>query len=122
VSDMIEVRGIAADGRHGIMADGERDKPQPFLIDVELELNVKAVAKLDRLDTTVDYQWIVRIVKRVVEENSYELLETLAHTLATEVLAYGGEVVRVRVSKPHAAVSLGVDEIAVSVERSRDPE
>ena len=120
MSDRIEVRGIVAEGRHGIEAQGEREKAQPFIVDVELELNVAAVAKLDRLDTTIDYEWIVRIVKRVIEEKSFELLETLADTLASEILAYGGEVVRVRVAKPRAATQMGVDDVAVQVERSRD--
>jgi dihydroneopterin aldolase len=118
VTDSIIVKGITAKGRHGI--EGERDHPQPFVTDVELSLNITAVAKLDRLDTTVDYEWIARIVRRVIEEKSFELLETLAHNVAADLLAYGGEAVRVRISKPLAAEHIGVDEIAVVVERSRD--
>jgi dihydroneopterin aldolase len=118
VTDSVFVRGIAAEGRHGLA--GERDVPQLFIADVEVSLNIAAVASLDRLDATVDYVWIERITRRVIEENSFELLETLTHTIASEVLALGGETVRVTVSKPQAAETIGVKEITVVVERSRD--
>jgi len=116
--DSIIVTGIEAHGRHGLAE--ERDEPQPFVVDVEVVLNIVAVAKLDRLETTIDYEWVARIVRRVVEENSYELLETLAHNIAAEVLAFGGEAARVKVSKPHAARRIGAAEVAVVVERPRD--
>lgn len=118
MTDSIFVRGIVAKGHHGI--EGERDRLQPFIADVELSLNIAAVAKLDRLDATADYVWIERIARRVIEEKSFELIETLAHEIASEVLAFGGEAVRVKVSKPAAAEHIGVEEIAVVVERSRD--
>jgi dihydroneopterin aldolase len=117
-TDSIIVKGIVVEGCHGLL--GERDDPQPFVVDIELDLNIAAVAKLDRLETTIDYVWVERIVRRVIEEKSFELLETLAHTIAEEVLAFGGEAVRVKVSKPGAAQSLGVDEVSAVVERSRD--
>lgn len=118
MSDFIAVRGIAAEGKHGL--SGERDLPQLFLADIELSLNIAAVASLDRLDAAVDYVWVARVARRVIEERSFELLETLAHTIAADVLALGGESVRVKVSKPSAAETIGVEEISVVVERTRD--
>jgi dihydroneopterin aldolase len=116
--DAIAITGIEVHGRHGLA--GERDEPQPFIVDIDVALNIVAVASLDRLETTIDYEWIVRIVRRVVEEESFELLETLAHNIACEVLAFGGEAVRVKVSKPRAARKVGAADVAAIVERSRD--
>jgi len=118
MSDAVVVRGIAAEGRHGVV--GERDHPQWFVADVELRLDVAAVARVDRLDAAVDYTSIASAARRVITEKSFELVETLADTIASEVLALGGDSVRVKVSKPRSAKLVGVDEIAIVVERTRD--
>lgn len=113
----IVVRGIRARGRHGLADTGERDRPQPFVVDVELRCDADAVAASDRLEKTIDYVEVARTVRRVVEDESYELIETLASAIADRLLAMGAEGVRVRVSKPRAALSMDVDEVAVTVER-----
>ncbi len=117
MSDAIVVRGIAAEGFHGLV--GERDHPQWFVADVELFLDVGAAARKDRIDATIDYTQIARVVRGVIKDKSFELVETIADTIASEVLALGGDSVRVKVSKPRSAKLVGVDEIAVVVERSR---
>ena len=43
--------GIEADGRHGARS-GEKDAPQPFVVDLDLEVNVGE----DRIDGTADYR------------------------------------------------------------------
>jgi len=115
--DAIVVRGIAAEGKHGLV--GERDHPQWFVCDVELRLDVAAIAEQDTIDAAVDYVTIARTARRVIADKSFELLETIAETIASEVLALGGDSVRVKVAKPRSAKLVGVDEIAVVVERSR---
>ncbi len=115
MSDAIVVRGIRAEGRHGLPA--ERDIPQPYVVDVELRGDVGAAASVDRVDATIDYAVVACEVRDVIESKSFELLETLAFEIAERLRALGGGSVRVRVAKPRAAESLGVDEIAVVVER-----
>ena len=117
-NDCIVVTGIKAEGRHGIEADGERDKPQPFEVDAEVFVDLKPVANADQLDETIDYVTIASTVRGVIEAKSFELVETLADAIATEVLALGADLVRVRVRKPRAAQHAGVEEIAIVVERS----
>ena len=117
MTDAITVRGIRAEGRHGLAATGERDQPQPWIVDVELRRDVRAVAKADDLAATVDYVEIAKAVRNVIENESYELVETLADAIATRVLAFAAESVRVKVAKPRSAALVGVDEIAVVVER-----
>jgi dihydroneopterin aldolase len=115
LSDAIVIRGIHAEGRHGL--PGERDLPQPFVVDVELGYGLKAAAAADRLDETIDYGAIACEVRDVVESQSVELIETLAENIADRLRMFGADSVRVRVSKPRAAESLGVDEVSVVIER-----
>lgn len=115
MTDAIVVTGIRADGRHGL--PGERDVPQPFVVDVELRYGLRAAAAADRLDETIDYGSITCEVRDVIESTSFELIETLAESIAERLKSFGPDSVRVRVSKPHAASSLGVDEVAVVIER-----
>lgn len=117
MSDVIVVRGIRAEGRHGILADGEREKPQPFFVDVELLRDLRPVAEMDDLGATADYIEIAKTVREVIEQESFELLEKLADAIAMRVATFAGASVRVKVSKPSAAAMAGVDEIAVVVER-----
>ena len=115
MTDAIVVRGIRAEGRHGLQE--ERDLPQPFVVDVEIFGHVGAAAAVDKLDATIDYSVVTCEVRQVVESRSFELLETLTEAIAVQLLSIGAGSVRVRVSKPRAAEALGVDEIAVVVER-----
>jgi dihydroneopterin aldolase len=120
VTDAILVRGIAADGRHGLRATGERDRPQPFVVDVELRGDLQSAAEADSLDATVDYVELASTVRYVIEVESFELVESLAVAIAAAVLELGGDTVRVRVTKPRSAELINVAEVAVVVERESD--
>jgi FolB domain-containing protein len=117
VTDAIVVRGITAEGRHGLMAIHDRDQPQPFVVDVELPRDLRPAAEADDLGATVNYVEIARAVREVIEQESFELVETLANAVALRVLEIGGDSVLVKVAKPRPAALIGVDEIAVVVER-----
>ncbi|MDQ6930298.1 MAG: dihydroneopterin aldolase [Candidatus Eremiobacteraeota bacterium] len=75
--DVIEIRGIVAEGRHGANP-GERDRPQPFEIDVTLEVDLTAAERTDELDRTVDYAAVHASIVAIVADRSYALLERLA--------------------------------------------
>jgi len=118
VTDAILVSGIRAEGRHGLAATGERDEPQPWVVDVELRRDLRGLA--DDLSATVNYVDIAKAARGVVENESFELVETLANAIAARLLEFGAVSVRVKVAKPRSAALVGVDEIAVTVERSSD--
>lgn len=105
---VIRVRGIRAEGRHGASA-GERDDPQPF----EVDLDVEVEAAGDDVDTTADYREVVAAVRAVIEGQPVTLIETLAGRIADSVAGISG--VRsclVEVHKPRAAERLGVDDVS----------
>lgn len=115
MTDTIVVRGISAEGMHGL--EGEREQPQPFLVDVEITVDLAAAAAADRIEATIDYSVVSSEVRDIVMNESFELIETLADAIAARLLALGASSVRVKVSKPKVARTLHVDEIAVVIER-----
>ncbi len=108
---VIRVDGIAAEGRHGANP-GEKTSPQPFVVDVEIDVDVGE----DRLEGTIDYGVVASTVRDAVARNSFDLLETLAYEVGRAV--YGLPLVEratVIVHKPKAAEIVGVDDVSVQV-------
>jgi dihydroneopterin aldolase len=115
--DVIAIRGIRAMGVHGVLEE-EQHRPQPFLVDVELELDLTTPGESDRLDDTVDYSAVSEAVVRVIESERYHLLERLADRIA-EVCKADRRVDRVVVTvrKLHPPVRALVDHVGVTVHR-----
>lgn len=108
--------GIRADGRHGARP-GEKDEPQPFVVDLDLEVEVGA----DRIEGTADYRGIVEAVRTLIEERSFDLIESMAAAIADE-LVVRDRVTRatVVVHKPNAAGRLGIDGVAAAATALRE--
>lgn len=107
----LRLTGIRADGHHGARP-GEKDDPQPFVVDLELDVDVAA----DDIDATADYRGVSEAVRAVITERSFDLIEVMAGELAETVLAMP-HVVRVTatVRKPKAATRLDIDGVSASV-------
>ena len=103
--------GIRADGRHGARP-GEQDEPQPFVIDLDLAVAVDG----DRIEGTADYREITELVRAIVVEESFDLIEAMADRIARVCLGLP-RITRatVVVHKPNAAVRLGIDGVAAAV-------
>lgn len=86
MSDSVELRGIRAWGRHGANP-GEKDRPQPFDVDLTLEIDLSWAERSDALADTIDYDALHRGVVHIVETHSYELLERLAGEIVAFALA-----------------------------------
>jgi dihydroneopterin aldolase len=107
----IRLTGIAAEGRHGARP-GEKDEPQPFVVDLELEVDVAA----DAIDATADYRSVTDAVRAVIAERSHDLIEALADDIGGVVLAMPHVVsVTATVHKPNAATRLGVAAVSATV-------
>lgn len=121
--DRILLEGMVFHGRHGTLT-AERELGQPFVVDVELRLDLGPAGRSDDLMRTVDYGEVHRRAQEICEDEPVNLTETLAERIAAAVLTEHAlvEAVRVRVSKPH--VRLGATVLkgsAVEVLRHREP-
>ena len=94
----VEVRDLRVFGRHGVHEE-ERDRGQDFVFDVELDVGERGA--IDRLEDTVDYVEVARVVQDVSDKRQFALLEALAGAVADELeRRFSPERVRVRVRKP----------------------
>jgi len=78
---VIRLEGLALFGRHGATL-GERRVGTRLEVDVEVELDAAQAEKSDRLADTVSYDRIEAAVRKVVEEESFRLLEALGARIA----------------------------------------
>ncbi len=115
------LHNIRLQGRHGYYPH-ELEAPQPFEVDVELQLNLQPAGTDDDLEQSVDYGRVYEIVRQVVESTSFRLIEAIAEAISHELLiAFPVVEVGVRVRKP--AVQLGgpLDYAGVEIWRHRSP-
>lgn len=102
--------GIRAAGRHGARPD-EKDDPQDFVVDLDIEVNVGD----DDIAGTADYRGITDTVRAIVEQRSFDLIESMAAAIADDLLKLD-HVARVTavVHKPNAAGRLSIDGVAAA--------
>ena len=106
-------------GYHGNSQE-EATLGQRFVVDVELELDVRPAGESDRLGETVNYSHVYRAVKGVMEGARLHLLEAVAENVAGTLLdrfAISG--VMVRVKKPSVPLPGPLDYAAVEIYRGR---
>lgn len=103
----LDLRGIRASGHHGARP-GEKDRPQPFAVDLELWVEVAD----DTMASTADYRALVERTREIVERESFDLIESMAARIADEVAGFEHVVgVTAIVHKPDAASRLEVDDV-----------
>ena len=120
--DRILLNGMVFYGSHGTLP-AERELGQPFLVDVELRLDLRPAGLSDDLALTVDYGQVHRLVREIVEGPPVNLTETVAERITTAILEDHPpvEAVRVKVAKPHVRLEDTVlAGSAVEILRHRD--
>jgi dihydroneopterin aldolase len=111
----IIISGLRELGIHGVLPE-EQSRPQPFEVDVELEVDLSTAGSSDDLDDTVDYSAVSEAVSRVVKNESFQLIERLA-TRIGEVCRTDDRVsaATITVRKLHPPVRAMLDHVAVRV-------
>ena len=120
MSDKITLKGMSFYGYHGVLPE-ERKLGQRFVVDVEIEADVRAAGRRDDITKTVRYDRVYQVVKSVVEGRPYKLIESVAEKTAEGVLKMPGvAAVLVRVKKPQPPIKGATMEWAgVEVYRTR---
>jgi dihydroneopterin aldolase len=67
--------------------DAERAQPQRLLLTVELEADVSAAARSDRLADTIDYFAVTQRLRQFGESREWKLIEKLAADIADTILS-----------------------------------
>jgi dihydroneopterin aldolase len=117
--DKICLKGLRFYACHGVFAE-EKKRQQLFTVHIEIGVDTTAASATDNINMSVDYGQAYMLVKQIVEENCFDLLETLAECIAARLLKY--ELVRdvhVEVEKNHASYQGQFFTASVIIERSR---
>jgi dihydroneopterin aldolase len=121
-SDRLSLIGMAFNGRHGVHA-GEKVTAQRFEVDLVLHADLERAAREDDLDATVDYGPLFDLVRAIVEDRSFDLIEALAGSIASAALdatdATLVDAVEVRVRKPEAPLDGSFDTVEATLVRRR---
>lgn len=120
MTDRIELRAMRFAGRHGVLPF-EAERPQPFEVDVVVELDLAPAGTADDLARTVDYGAVFTAARAVVEGPHVALIESLAERIAAAVLAGSpaAAAITVRVRKPEAPLPGELAWAGVEIRRSR---
>jgi dihydroneopterin aldolase len=118
--DRIEIRDLRVVGVHGVLPE-ERERAQPFSLDIVAWVDMAEAQRSDALSDTVDYGALAQVATDVVSQRSYRLLEALAGRLADALLITDSrlEAVEVTVRKLRPPLALDVGSTGVRVLRSR---
>ena len=115
------LKGLTFFARHGVLPEEEALR-QKFVVDLELHRCLRRAGATDDVRETVDYSQVYRAVKGIVEgPKRYELIESIAHDIASTVLGTFAEVqgVKVRVKKPQVALMGQLEYSGVQIYRTR---
>jgi dihydroneopterin aldolase len=102
---------------HGALPE-EQSRAQPFEVDLDLAVDLRAAGISDDLADTVDYGQVAEAVVKVVETEHHQLLERLAERIAHTVLSWASVTsVTVEVRKLRPPVPVEMDTAGVRVTR-----
>ncbi len=106
MSDVILIQGIQIPAALGVTA-AERRVRRPVTLDLELETDLRAAGRSDRIQHTIHYKRVFEVVEDVAANQEHKLVEALGQRIADGVLgkfAVDAVVVTVRKPSPIAGV------------------
>ncbi|MEB3103286.1 dihydroneopterin aldolase [Ferviditalea candida] len=119
--DKITLQGMRFFGYHGVFPE-ENKLGQRFVVDLTLFADLKRAGVNDALADTVNYAEILETTRKVVEEESFQLIEAVAERIASLLLDTYTKIneITVKVTKPHPPVDAHFDGVSVEINRKRE--
>ena len=119
--DTIHLRNMQFYAYHGVNPE-EKTLGQRFEVDATLQVDTRPAGLSDDLRQTINYAQVYKLVKRIVEEERFDLIEALAETLAMQIgKQFAPAGVRISVRKPQVSLKGSVlDYVGVDIERSQE--
>ncbi|MCH5147806.1 MAG: 2-amino-4-hydroxy-6-hydroxymethyldihydropteridine diphosphokinase [Clostridiales bacterium] len=113
--DSIKIRGLEVNALHGVF-DSEKIQKQPFIFDVDLELDFFGAAEYDDLNKTVNYAEVCNLIVEIASKNTFSLIEKLAYECAFGILdSFPVQGVKITVWKPQAPIEHKFGNVGVTV-------
>lgn len=118
--DKILMKQMAFYGYHGLFPE-ENKLGQRFKVDLALELDLKEAGQTDNMEKSINYGRIYEVTKDVVEGEAKQLVETVAETIASELLSRFDKLqaCTVTVIKPDPPIPGHYESVAIEIYRER---
>lgn len=117
LEEKIVLKNITVFGYYGV-SPTEREVGQKLQMDVEFWSDFTKACMTDSLEDTINYERVYSRVMETVEKNRFNLLETLADAICSEILDNFPAVrVRTTIRKLTLPFPNSLDHVAVVVER-----
>lgn len=118
--DRLSLKKMVFYGYHGVIP-AEKELGQKWEVDVDLWLNLRQAGVSDDLAATIDYFQVYLLIKQLVEERHFRLVEALAEAIAQSILesqrgtaGLANVTVRVRKLQPPIAGILECAEVEIT--------
>lgn len=114
------MKDLAFFGYHGVMKE-ETTLGQKFFLDIEIYTDLKKAGKSDAVEDTVHYGEVYNIIKDIVENKRFKLIEALAENIAEVLLENFIKIqeINIIVRKPEAPIAGIFDHVGVDIRRTR---
>ena len=118
--NQIIIKNLKIFAYHGVH-DFEKKNGQDFFIDAVLDFPEMPGFESDEISQVISYSVVVRVIKKVMTEKSYDLIEKVAMKIISEIFSSFSEVkaVDITVKKPHAPIKEEFEYVAVRFKRMR---
>lgn len=116
--DRIDIKNLEVFGYHGVLEE-ENKLGQKFLVSATAYLDTRKAGKSDDLSKTIHYGEMALLIKKILEEKRFALLERAAQVVCEEVLfAYPLiRKIKLEIKKPWAPILLSLETVSVTVTR-----
>jgi dihydroneopterin aldolase len=118
--DKILFQGMKFYAYHGVFPE-ENKLGQTYTVDLEVGINLRSAGETDQLEETINYAELYQIVKEIMENEQYKLIESVAEKIASQALTKFPKMndILVRVTKPNPPIPGHYDAVAVEITRAR---
>ena len=118
--DSIIIKNLKIYAYHGVN-DEEKIDGQNFFIDTVLFIDKRDAFKKDDINKTLSYSSATKIIKKIVTEKKYDLIETVAEKIAEALFKTFDDLekVEITVKKPEAPMKADFEYVAVKIIREK---
>src|SRR5574344_1854113 len=108
--DKINIVDLEVFSKHGVMKE-ENILGQKFLVSAEIYVDSRKAGKEDDLNYSVNYAQICHMIKHIMDENTFKLIETAAEKISETLLINFSKIIKLKieVKKPWAPILLPLD-------------
>lgn len=116
--DEIKIVGLEVFAHHGVYPE-ENEKGQNFVVNATLYTDAREAGKKDDLELSTDYGEVCHFIEKIMKENTYKLIETVAEKVSQEILLRFENIkaLDMEILKPNAPIGLLFDYVSAKIHR-----